>query len=129
MSGVKGNTSAFTSAIYSGFWNLYGFKHVITNREAFSEFTVFKQPGMSPASYKEVTKLTEAQEEALLEASLESGKIFTATDTLNATAQGGSAVANLKDTIEPMNQPSQQSPEFTNLQSYGGAWDEDDTDE
>ena len=129
MSGVKGNTSAFTSAIYSGFWNLYGFKHVITNREAFSEFTVFKQPGMSPASYKAVTKLTEAQEEALLEASLESGKIFTATDTLNATAQGGSAVANLKDTIEPMNQPSQQSPEFTNFQSYGGAWDEDDTDE
>ena len=129
MAGVKGNTSAFTTAIYSGFWNLWGFKHVITNREAFSEFTLIKQPGMSPASYKKVTELTEKQEAALLEASLETGEIFTAGDSLNAAAQGGSLVNNLTDKIQPMNQPTSPGPEFINLQSYGGAWDAGDLDE
>jgi hypothetical protein len=128
MAGVKGNTSAFTTAIYSGFWNLYGFKHVITNREAYSEFTLFKQPGMSPASYKKVTKLTEKQEASIIEKTLESGASMASVEAA-LNAKGGSNVDKMADKIQPMNQPTVPGPEFTFLRSYGGAWDAGDLDE
>jgi len=132
MAGVKGNTSAFTTAIYSGFWNLWGFKHVITNREAFSEFTLTKQPGMSPASYKKVTELTEKQEASLIESTLESGVSINA---VKGALQSGSSVNNLLNEIQAggvvgiPDQPATDGPEFIDLQSYGGAWDAGDLDE
>lgn len=100
--GIKGNTSAFTTAIYSGFWNVFGFKHIITNKEAYSEFTVVKQG--NNIGYKKVVGLTDKQQEAMLQASLESGEQYTTTDVLNATNEGGSLVDNLKETIGGLNQ-------------------------
>lgn len=112
--GVRGNTSAFTTAIYSGFWNMFGFKHVITNKEAFSEFTIIKQPGMSPNAYKTVqTELTDKQEKALLQATLESGDTYSTEDVLVATQQSGAVVNNLLEIVQTLNQPDQEEGGFT----------------
>jgi len=100
--GIKGNKSAFTTAIYSGFWNIFGFKHVITNKEAFSEFTVVKQG--NNIMYKKVTELTDKQEAALIQASLESGGTFTATQVLEAANEGGSLTQQLAQTVQGLNQ-------------------------
>ena len=82
--GVKNTASPLTEQLYSGFWNIFGFKHVINNREAYSEFSMKKQPGKI-GGFAGVTELTEQQEAAALQASIEGwGGIYTAEEILTA---------------------------------------------
>jgi hypothetical protein len=82
--GVKNTASPLTEQLYSGFWNIFGFKHVINNREAYSEFSMKKQPGKI-GGFAGVTELTEQQEAAALQATIENwGSIYTAEEILTA---------------------------------------------
>ena len=87
--------NAFSTRIYSGFWNLFGFRHFISNKECFSEFTLYKQPGDADPNYGKIKEVTEEMKEALLEGTLESGEIYDITQVAAAKSSGGNITNNL----------------------------------
>ena len=97
--------NAISTKLYSGFWNLYGFKHTITNKTSFSEFTLYKQPGETDPNYGKIDEISEEMMKTSIEATLETGEMYDIGQTATAEAQGGSAVGNLKkNEVQKLNQ-------------------------
>ena len=74
----RGKSSAFSGRMYSGFWSLYGFKHFISNKEVYSEFTLFKQPESTPPEMGNMDDISADLKAEAIQASLEYGGVKTA---------------------------------------------------
>jgi len=104
----RGKENAFSTKMYSGFWNVMGFKHFISNKETYSEFTLIKQVDSTPPDYGNInalkTDLSEKEKEEALEASIISGQVYTADQVLMAESMGGDISTNLLENIQAINQ-------------------------